>query len=191
MTNLLVVFGIQTAYAPEVFEILESAKISFYPYDNLKSRDPIPSAGSPFVLAVGSPDIRRALAKEASLLGLVPLDAIAHVSASISPSATLGPGTTVNRLSAVGSHSRIGEHVLVNRMVSIGHSSDVGDFTSFGPAVTLTGDVKVGHSVTLGAGCIVLPGVEIEPSVRIGAGAVVTKNVPPGVTMAGVPARPI
>ena len=43
----------------------------------------------------------------------------------------------------------------------------------------------------LGAGVTVLPGVKIGAEAIVGAGAVVTRNVRPGVTVVGVPAREI
>jgi len=51
--------------------------------------------------------------------------------------------------------------------------------------------VKVGSNVWIGGGAILLPGVTIGDDAIIGAGAVVTRDVPPGVAVAGNPARPI
>jgi acetyltransferase-like isoleucine patch superfamily enzyme len=43
----------------------------------------------------------------------------------------------------------------------------------------------------IGVGAIILPGVTIGKGAQVGAGAVVTKDVPPGATVIGVPARPL
>ncbi len=51
--------------------------------------------------------------------------------------------------------------------------------------------VRIGRNVWLGAHVVVLKGVTIGDGAVIGAGAVVTKDVPPGATVAGVPATPI
>jgi len=49
--------------------------------------------------------------------------------------------------------------------------------------------VQIGSNVWIGAGAIVLPGVTIGDHAIIGAGSVVTRDVPPGATAMGNPAR--
>jgi len=49
--------------------------------------------------------------------------------------------------------------------------------------------VAVGEGADIGAGAIVLPGVTIGARAIVAAGAVVTRDIPPGQTWAGVPAR--
>ncbi len=87
---------------------------------------------------------------------------------------------------------------------------EIGDFVSIAPEVFITAsdyqhqadtpfrkqpkrerDVKIGNDVWLGAGVVVTAGVVIGDGCIVGAGAVVTKDLPPGVIAAGVPARVI
>ncbi|WP_119679895.1 sugar O-acetyltransferase [Indioceanicola profundi] len=49
--------------------------------------------------------------------------------------------------------------------------------------------VAVGRNVWIGGGAIILPGIRIGNDAIIGAGSVVTRDVPPGATVAGNPAR--
>ena len=56
-------------------------------------------------------------------------------------------------------------------------------------AVRGTGPVTIGDRVFLGQRAVVLGGVSIGDGATVGAGAVVTRDVPPGATVAGVPAR--
>lgn len=52
-----------------------------------------------------------------------------------------------------------------------------------------TGEVNIGKRAMIGAGAIILPGVSIGDDSQVGANSVVTQDVPPGATVAGVPAR--
>ena len=54
-----------------------------------------------------------------------------------------------------------------------------------------TGDVVVGERAMIGAGAVVLPGVEIGADARVAANSLVASDVPPGATVAGVPAAPV
>lgn len=84
---------------------------------------------------------------------------------------------------------------------------EVGDGTQIGPAVQVYAadhprdpeprrrglefgrPVRIGRNVWIGGGAILLPGVTVGDDAVIGAGSVVTRDVPPGATVAGNPAR--
>lgn len=55
--------------------------------------------------------------------------------------------------------------------------------------VTIVGGVKIGGNVDIGAGAKIIRPVTIGDRAQIGANAVVTKDVPPGATVVGIPAR--
>lgn len=79
----------------------------------------------------------------------------------------------------------------------IGQTAEVGDDVTLYHGVTLGGvtleDVKrhptIGNAVVVGAGAQVLGPVTVGDGALIGANAVVLADVPPGVTMVGIPAR--
>jgi serine O-acetyltransferase len=47
----------------------------------------------------------------------------------------------------------------------------------------------IGDNVAIGAHAVVLGPVRIGDGATVGAGAIVTRDVPPGTTVVGVPAR--
>jgi dTDP-4-amino-4,6-dideoxy-D-glucose acyltransferase len=54
-----------------------------------------------------------------------------------------------------------------------------------------TGPVRIGTHVIIGAGCVILPGVTIGAGSAVGALSLVTRDIAPGLIMAGSPARQV
>ena len=54
-----------------------------------------------------------------------------------------------------------------------------------------TGPVVIGERAMIGAGAIVLPGIIVGDDAQVAANSLVTSDVPPGTTVAGVPATPL
>ncbi len=81
--------------------------------------------------------------------------------------------------------------------VVIGETSVIGDDVTLYHQVTLGGVTwspgkrhpTLGNGVVIGAGAQVLGPITVGRDARIGANAVVLKDVPPGATMVGIPAR--
>jgi len=51
--------------------------------------------------------------------------------------------------------------------------------------------VAIGHDVWIGHGAVVMPGRSVGTGAVIAAGAIVTRDVPPYMIVAGVPAKPV
>lgn len=95
--------------------------------------------------------------------------------------------------------ARLGRGILIDHAtgVVIGETSVVDDNVSMLQGVTLGGtgkDVgdrhpKIRKGVLIGAGAKILGNVEIGQGAKVGANAVVLDNVPPHVTVVGVPAQ--
>jgi maltose O-acetyltransferase len=109
-----------------------------------------------------------------------------------------------------GTNIRLGRNVFLNYNCVILDvvAVTIGDGTQIGPGVQiLTADhprdpaeratgaewgrpITIGRNVWIGGGAIILPGVTIGDDAIIGAGSVVTRDVAPGATVVGNPARP-
>jgi serine O-acetyltransferase len=95
--------------------------------------------------------------------------------------------------------ARIGKGIMLDHATGfvVGETAVIGDHVSILQDVTLGGTgkseedrhPKIGNGVLIGAGAIVLGNIKVGDCARIGAGSVVVREVPPRVTVAGVPAR--
>jgi acetyltransferase-like isoleucine patch superfamily enzyme len=84
----------------------------------------------------------------------------------------------------------IGDETLVSGGVKfLTHDAGTWVFRVEHPEAGRFGRISVGSRAFIGANAIILAGVTIGDRSIVGAGAVVTKDVPPGVVVAGVPAR--
>ena len=110
---------------------------------------------------------------------------------------------------SVGSHSIIEHHVTIGDGARVHSNAFIPEFSVLedhawiGPCVVVTNarypqspsaksnlqGVHIERHARIGAGAVLLPGVRIGTGALVGAGAVVTKDVPPGVVVAGNPAK--
>jgi sugar O-acyltransferase (sialic acid O-acetyltransferase NeuD family) len=101
----------------------------------------------------------------------------------------IGTGCLITANCAFTTGISLGDFVIVNLSCTIGHDVVLGNFVSIMPGVNVSGNVKVGEGAFIGSGATILQGLSIGKGATIGAGAVVTKDVAPGITVVGVPAR--
>ncbi len=80
---------------------------------------------------------------------------------------------------------------MINLSCTIGHEARIGKGSALNPTVSISGGVRLGMGVMVGTGAQVLENIVVGDYATVGAGSVVTKNVESGVTVVGVPARPL
>ena len=98
----------------------------------------------------------------------------------------------------------IGDSVTVKPMVAICDGVTIEDGVFVGPHVSFTNDrhpksknkgyllqrTRVCRGASIGAGAMIMAGITIGENAMVAAGSVVTRDVPPGVTVFGCPAKP-
>ena len=121
----------------------------------------------------------------------IPWGVLVHASASVAPSAQLGPGVWVHPQATIASMAHLGAGCCINRNASVGHHNVLGDFCSLNPGAHTAGHCILESGVTVGMGAVCREGVRIGAGAQVGAGSVVLKDVAPGDVVAGIPAQPL
>lgn len=147
------------------------------------------------VLAVGSGDIRRKLADKCRAAG-VPLGTLIAPNAMVLDNVEIGEGAVLCPFTMVTSDTRIGSLFQANIYSYVAHDCIVGDRVTLAPGAKVNGNVEIGDDVYIGTGAVIKPGtpdrkLSIGAGAVIGMGAVVTKDVEPGATVVGNPAKPL
>ena len=145
-----------------------------------------------FCISIGNPHgrVRIQLHDNLEQEGLQPVTLV-HPSASIADNAMIGAGSQILAGAIIAPEAKLGRQCIVNVNASVDHEDILEEGVELAPGATLCGLVRVGTNGWICAGATVLPRIKIGADAIVGAGAVVTKEVPEGITVVGVPARPI
>jgi len=142
------------------------------------------------IVAVGDNRIRSRLFVLMREWGVQLVNAV-HPAATVAADVGVGVGVVICAGAVVGTGSLIGDGVILNTACSVDHHNRIGAFAHIAPGSHLGGGVTVGEGALVGIGSAVMPGQSIGSWAVVGAGSVVIKEVLPGASVAGTPARPI
>jgi sugar O-acyltransferase (sialic acid O-acetyltransferase NeuD family) len=121
---------------------------------------------------------------------------IKAANAIILDSVAIGPGAILSPFVTLTSNIRIGKYFHANIYSYVAHDCIIGDFVTFAPHVQCNGNAVVEDHAYIGTGAILRQGKKDSPlrigrGAIVGMGAVITKDVAPGTTVVGNPARPL
>lgn len=147
------------------------------------------------VLAIANSTIRERLARRCAEDGVRPWS-VSAANVETMDEVHVGEGAIFCPFVTLTSNIRIGRHFHANLYSYVEHDCVIGDFVTFAPAVKCNGNIVIEDHAYIGTGAIIKQGKPGQPLVIgrgavVGMGAVVTKNVAPGATVVGNPAKPL
>ncbi len=147
------------------------------------------------VIGIGAPHTRQKVAEKVAAAGLKTATII-HPRTEMSRWIEIGEGIVICAGNILTTNIVLGKQVQINLDCTIGHDVIMDDYSTLAPGVHISGCVRLGKRVYVGTGAVIINGTQDAPVVIgddavVGAGACVTKSVSPGVTVVGIPAKPL
>lgn len=170
----------------------QEVSVSTLSFDAFLAR---PETEKHVVIAIANSSVRETLAARCGDAGLAVLD-VKATNASILEDVQIGEGHILCGFTQLTSNIRIGRFFHANLYSYVAHDCMIGDYVTFAPAVKCNGNVHIEDHAYIGTGAILKQGKPSQPlrigrGAVVGMGAVVTKDVAPGETVIGNPARPM
>lgn len=147
-----------------------------------------PQPGDVFICAIGRPALRRKVQEQVEARGGEFVNVI-HRTVVFADNVALGRGVLLCPYVIVSANATVGDGVAVNLHSSIDHDAVLGKWCQINCHCDVTGGVVLEDEVFMGSHASVLPGVRVGARAIIGGAALVNRDVPPGKTAIGVPAR--
>ena len=141
-------------------------------------------------IAIAASKIRQTLAEKCAAAN-IPLIEARAASVVQMDEVIIGNGACLSPFVTLTSNIRIGRCFHANLYSYVEHDCVIGNFVTFAPGAKVNGNVTIGDHAFIGSGAIIRQGLTIGAGAIVGMGAVVTRDVPPGFTVVGNPAKPL
>lgn len=148
----------------------------------------LPARERAVCLAIASGNVRESLAQRCDAAG-IPLVEARAASVVQMDDVRVGDGACLSPFVTLTSNIRIGRAFHANLYSYIEHDCTVGDFVTLAPGAKVNGNVTLGDHTYIGSNAVIRQGLTIGAGAIVGMGAVVTRDVAPGTTVIGNPAR--
>lgn len=147
------------------------------------------------VLAIANSTVREILATRCAEDGVRPWS-VSAANVIVMDDVQVGEGAILSPFVTLTSNIRIGRQFHANIYSYVAHDCVIGEFVTFAPGVKCNGNILIEDHAYIGTGAIIKQGKPGQPLVIgrgavVGMGAVVTKDVAPGATVVGNPAKPL
>ena len=152
-----------------------------------------PAESRHICLSIGNSSLRETLLSRCVMDNVAVFD-VKAANVIIMDDVDIGEGFILSPFVTLTSNIRIGHQFHANIYSYVGHDCVIGNFVTFAPGVHCNGNVQIEDHAYIGTGAALRQGKPSEPlvvgrSAIVGMGAVVTRNVAPGTTVVGNPAR--
>lgn len=141
-----------------------------------------------YFISIGDIDSRKIWFEKIENMNLRTFNIIDR-SAIISKSVKIGTGNFVGKLAVINADSVIGNNNIINTKTLVEHECNVGNHTHLSTNSVINGNVVVEDNVFLGSSSVCNGQLKIGKGAIIGSGSVVINDIPPKVTVVGVPAK--
>ena len=114
-----------------------------------------------------------------------------HPTAGVSEGTKIGRGCMIATRAGIGTETEIGDFCLIQDNAIIGHDVHVGNFCRVDCNVVLIAGVKLDDGVCVHTSSVINHNVHVGENATVGAMSFVIRNVKPGTTVQGNPAKRI
>ena len=144
--------------------------------------------GDIFVCALGDPKHKRRYTENLRAQGANFI--VLRPDLTMGERTELSPGGLFERGVCLGPDVHVGAFVTILSTTIVGYDVHIGDYCQIGSFVFIGGSVRIGDDVVIHPHATILPGVDVGAGAVVGAGSVVIRDVAPGTTVMGNPAKP-